>query len=891
MMLRAFGVLLRLFPRAFRDAFGDEMRDVFTAQLREARAQGPAAVARLLVRTSAGMAASAWRERGGTTAPSARGGHVIQWTDVRYAIRRLAAAPAFTVTVIATLALCMGANLTIFAVVNSILLRPLPFAEPDRLVTIYNTYPRANVMDDGATVANYYERRGHIRALASVSLYRDDGAIVGEAGRAEREFVMRVSPDFFATLGVAPALGRAFREEDMTFGQDRAIVLSDAYWRQQYAADPGVVGRQMRVDGRPFTIVGVLPREFSFLSSKARLFLPLSSGPDDRLSARRHWGSSSHMVARLSAGATLADVQAQIDANNVTNEAADPQASMMADAGFRTVVTSLHGRHVESVRPILLLLQAGAAVLLAIGLVNVANLLLVRAGGRSRELAVRRAIGARSSQIAAAVTLEALLLSLAGAAAGIPLAQAGVALLGALGATRLPLGSHITLDVTAVIVAAGTAVVSGLLLGAATSWPHVRSHAGDAMRAETRGGTASRQTQHARHAILVAQIALSFMLLAGAALLGSTLQALLGTSPGFRGEQLLTAQVSLPGSRYPTDAALQSFIDRLTGELRGTPGVVASGVSTNVPLSGNAMKSAATVLGRPIPPGEAPHGVYTYAIAGDYFSAMGIPLRAGRYLGAGDAGNGARACVVDEDFARRYWPSGTAVGQRLMLGSSPGPERDAFTVVGVVAAVKQAALSEADRVGAVYYPYSGRFDRALFIVVRTSVPADAVQADVRRIVRTVDPEMPVNNMRSMEMRIADSLVAQRSPAIFGAIFSGVALLLTALGTYGVVSYAVSQRRREIGVRLALGARPEQVRDQFVGVGIRLLGAGLAIGLLGAWAAGRAVRALLAGVPQSPGAALTIASAIMALVCLTACLLPARRAARINPMDALRRDSV
>ena len=891
MSSRLFGLLLALFPRAFRDAFGNEMREVFAAQLRDARTDGSAAVARLWLRTSIGMVAGAWRERRNATAPSRRGGRVIQWTDVRYAIRRLAAAPGFTAMVVATLALCMGANLTIFAVVDSILLRPLPFAEPGRLVTIYNTYPRANVMDDGATIANYYERRGHVDALASVAMYRDDGVIVGDAAHAEREFAMRVTSDFFGTLGAAPALGRAFREEEMTFGQDRAVVLSDAYWRQQFGADPAVIGRQMRLNGAPFTIVGVMPREFSFLSSKARLFLPLSSGPDDRLSARRHWGSSSHMVARLATGATMAEAQSQIDANNVTNERANPQAASMVDAGFQTIVTPLHARHVESVRPILLLLQAGAAVLLTIGLVNVANLLLVRAGGRSRELAVRRAIGARSSQIAAAVTLEGFLLSIAGAVAGIPLAQAGVALLDTLGASRLPLGSHIALHATAALVAAGTAVVSGLVLGAATSWQHVRNPAGDALRAETRGGTPSRQTQRTRHAILVAQIALSFVLLAGAALLGSTLQALLRTSPGFRGEQLLTAQVTLPGSRYPTGASLTSFIDRLTEELRRTPGVVAAGVSTNVPLSGNAGKSSATVLDRSIPPGEAPHGVYTYAVAGEYFPAMVIPLIAGRYLAAGDVGDEARSCVVDEDFARRYWPSGSPLGQRLMLGSSRGPDSEAYTVVGVVAAVKQAALSEADRVGAVYYPYSGRFDRAVYIVVRTSVAADALQPDVRRIVRTVDPEMPVNNMRSMEARIADSLVAQRSPAIFGAIFSGVALLLTALGTYGVLSYAVSQRQREIGVRLALGARPQQVRDQFVGVGMRLLGAGLALGLLGAWAAGTAVRALLANVPQSPVAALAVASAAMALVCVTACLLPALQAARINPMDALRRDSV
>jgi predicted permease len=883
-------LLLALFPRAFRDAFGEEMRDVFAAQARAAAAAGPGAVVRLWLRTIAGMTAAAWRERRAARPPSGPRRRVFRTGDLRHAVRRLSATPGFTATVIATLALCMGANLTIFAVVDSILLRPLPFPEPDRLVTIYNTYPRAGVLDDGASVANYYERRGRIRALSGVSLYRDDGVIVGEAGNTEREFVMRVSPDFFATLGVAPELGRAFREEETVFGADRAVILSDAYWRQQYAADRGVVGRRLRINGAAYEIVGVLPREFSFLSSKARIFLPLATGSDDRLSARRHSGSSSRMVARLAPGVAIADAQAQIDADNAANESADPDAAMIADAGFRSVVAPLHARHVASVRPALLLLQAGAGVLLLIGLVNVANLFLVRAGGRSRELAVRRAIGARPWHIASAVLAETVLVSAGGAAAGIPLAQAGVTLLGSLGATRLPLGSHVAFHATAAAVAALVAVACGALLGAVTSWHHLRTGAGDALRAETRGGTAGRQAQRTRHVILVAQIALSFMLLAGAALLGSGLRSLMRMSPGFATGQLLTAQVSLPWARYETDASLRSFIDRLTAELHRTPGVVASGLATNVPLSGNAMKSAVAVLGRPLPRGESPHGVYSYAIAGSYFTAMGIPLREGRYLSPADVGAQSRVCVVDEDLAQRFWPRGGAVGQRLMLGSSPGPEIDAFTVVGIVAPVKQAALAESDHVGAVYYPYSDRFDRALFIVSRTAVPPDSLLPDLRRIVRQVDPELPLNNARSMDTRIADSLVTHRSPAIFSALFSGVALLLTALGTYGVLSYAVSQRRREIGVRVALGARPQQVRAQFLAVGLRLAAIGMVIGAAGAWAGGKALGAALAGIPQAPATALAIAASVMAVVSVAACLIPARRAARISPMDALARDS-
>jgi hypothetical protein len=268
---------------------------------------------------------------------------------------------------------------------------------------------------------------------------------------------------------------------------------------------------------------------------------------------------------------------------------------------------------------------------------------------------------------------------------------------------------------------------------------------------------------------------------------------------------------------------------------------------------------------------------------------MGIPLREGRFLAATDAGERARTCVVDADFADRHWPAGGALGQRLWLGPVAGPDTDAFTIVGIVGPVKQAALSESDRAGAVYFPYSGRFDRAVYLVVRASAPLGTLQDDLRRIVRTVDPELPVNNMRSMEERVANSLVGQRSPAMIGAIFSGVALLLTALGTYGVLSYAVSQRQREIGVRIALGARPAQVGRQFLVVGVRLLVSGLALGLAGSWVAGSAFRTALPDVPQTPAAAIAAASAVMAAVCIAACLVPARRAARISAIEALARD--
>jgi predicted permease len=884
-----FSCLILLFPRAFRDAFGAEMRQVFEAQLAAARARGgrPAAWA-LMARTAPRMAAAAWCESRDSRA--GRRGPLVQWTDLRYTVRRLAAAPGFTVAVVGTLGLCIGANLTIFSVVHAVLLRPLPFPEPDRLVTIYNTYPRANVPDDGATVANYYERRGRIPALRGVSLYRNDAAIVGDTGRTEREFVMRVSPDFFATLGVRLLLGRPFGDDETLFGNDRVVILSEPYWRQRYAADPAVVGRAIRIDGVPFMVVGVLPPDFGFLSSAARLFLPLSSGVDDRSSARRHWGSSSSMVARLAPGVSLNEAQSQVDARDAVMERQNPQAARMADAGYRSLVVPMHARHVASARSALLLLQAGAGTLLLIGLVNVGNLFLVRAGSRARELAVRRAIGARASHIVAAVLAETLVLSAAGAAVGLLVASGGVSLFGRLGASRLPLGSRIGLDATAVLVAMAAAVAIALVLGTAMALHHLRGDARLVPRFDTRGGTAGPRARRTRHAILVAQIALSLVLLSSAVIVASNVRSLERVSPGFSPDQLLTAQVSLPYARYRTSASLESFLDRLHTNLARVPGIVNAGIATNIPLSGSAIKSAATINGRSVQHGEPPHSVYTYAVGGDYFPAMRIPVLDGRALLSSDVGAATRVCVVDEDFARRYWPAGGALGQRLFLGASAGNRDDAYAIVGVVGAVKQASLSEAPGSDAVYYPYSNRFDRAIYIVARTTSAPDTLIPDLRRVIREIDPELPVNNAQSMRARLDTSLAGQRSPAMAGALFSAVALLLTLLGTYGVLSYAVTQRRREVGLRLALGASPEQVRGQFLRMGLRLLAWGLAVGLVGSWTAVRAIQATLPGVPHAPAGAVLTAAAVLTMVCLAACLAPARRAGRIAPMEALARDA-
>jgi predicted permease len=804
--------------------------------------------------------------------------------DLRHAVRLLRKTPGFTATALATLALCLGANLTLFAVVDAVLLRPLPFPAAGRLVSVYNTYPKAGVPNDGCSLPNYYERRGRIPALSGLAIYRDATAVVGETGATEQVPVSRVSPDFFATLGLGPVMGRVFTEAETAEGKNGAAILTDSFWRQRLGADPRVLGRDIRVNGIARTVVGILPPRFSFLSSQTQIYLPLASSPEERSPQRRHSGTA-HMIGRLKAGATLEETQAQIDGHNAAVEADGPEARMMADAGFRSLVVPLRADHVAAVRPTLLLVQAGALFLLLIGGVNLVNLLLIRASGRVKELAVRQALGASRRHIVSGALVESTLLALTGGLLGLAAGAGGIRLLALLGVDHLPLGSHVAFDARLALIALAGSLAVGIALGLPVAWLSLRNAAVPGLQAESRGTTAGRAAQRLRHAFVVAQIALAFVLLTGAGLLGLSFWKVMAVSPGFRPANVLSGHLVLPVRSYP-DRDLLAATERLVAEVGRQPGVRAVGFATNVPLSGVSNKSAATVQGHRPLPGEPPHGVYAYSVSGDYFSVLGFPLREGRFLTSEDSRRAGRVCVVDEDFARRYWPHGGAIGQKIFEGSAAGDPAEAYTVVGVVGPVKQAGLAEDEAQGAVYYPFGHRMDHSLWMVVRASLPPESLGPVLRRAVRAVDPDLPVDDLRTMEARIADSLVARRSPVLLAALFSIIAMLLTTVGTYGVLSYAVSQRRREIGLRMALGARPEQVRGQFLGLALRLLAAGTTLGVAGAWLTGRAMRAVLFQMPPLHMATLAGAAVLLGAVSLAACLLPSHRAARVSPLVVL-----
>jgi predicted permease len=808
------------------------------------------------------------------------------WRDLRYAARGLRRAPGVAATAVFTLGLCLGATLAVFAIVDAVLIRALPFPASDRLVTMFNTYPRAGVLRDESSLTNYYERRGQLAAFSGLAIYREGSATTGEPPSTTREPVMYVSPDFFTTLGASLAAGRPFLEQETVPGADRVAILTDRAWRDHFGADAHILGRTIRVEQVSRTIVGVLPATFWFLSSHADLYLPLASALSRRAPAERHSGSAATIVARLAPGVSLGEAQTQVDARNVAVELAAPypQAARMSDAGFRTLVEPLRADHVAAVRPVLLLLQAGVGLLLVIGVVNLTNLLLIRASGRVREFATRRALGASTRQLAGHLVAELLLLALVGGLVGVALGLSAVRLLTALGADRLPLGASVTFDGRTAALGLGAALVIGLTMATVVATFLLR-RPGHALHDASRSHTSGRAALRLRHGFVVVQVALSFVLLVGAGLLSASLNRALTVVPGFRVDHVLTGRLSLAGTSSGGAAAGLAFIDRLIGDLSTTSGADAVGVTTKLPLTGD-IKSAVTVKGYVLPAGESPHGNYTYGIGGDYFAAMKIAVVEGRALTASDSRDRQRVCVVDEDFARRYWPGRDPLDQRLFNGSVVQADDQAFRVVGVVAPVHQRGLTIDERQGAVYFPFAYAGDNTFFVVAHTTVSPESFVTAFRRAVTALDPHVPISDLQTMTARVADDLFLRRSPALLAIAFSAVALLLTAVGTYGVVRAAVARRRREIGVRMALGAAPAQIRQQFLWLGLRLVALGGLVGAVGAGLSGVALRSLLFGVTASDPPTVATAALVLALVATAACALPAMRAARIPPTEVL-----
>jgi predicted permease len=864
--------------------------------------------AHLAMRTEANLAAgmspeearcAAQREFGGVDQAKERyhDERGVRWLedglrDVRHAVRSLLRDQGFAVTVLLILALCLAANVVIFSLVHGVLLRPLPFRDPGRIVTVFNSYPKAGIPNAGVSVFHYLERKREVAAFADAGLIRYEADTINTGGAPDRVDAAIATPSFFQVLGVAAALGRTFTEDEGVTGKNQVVLLSDGFWRQHFNADPSVIGRTLRLANTPYTIIGVMPPDFRYLSYDTRFWTPATFSEDDR---RNRHGGGLEMIARLRPGATVVEAQAQIDALNERTLMSDPFAKEVLSVGFHATVRDLHSDHVAELGPVLLLLQAGVLCLLLVGTVNLANLFMVRATGRAREYSVRQVLGAGQWRLVRMLLCESWLLALTGGLLGIGLGAAALRSLATLAGPALPRDVAPRLDVTVGFAALGLSVILGLLLALPVIWLTLRSSLAAALTAESRGGTTSRPVHRLRHTLIIAQIALAFVLLSGAGLLGLSFTRLVAVQPGFHSENLLTGAVALPLDEYQEPKQRVAFISRLLTAVRTLPGISSAAICQGVPFSNRVHAIAWEIAGQTAASDEfIQEGMFTNHVSGGYFATLGVPLREGRVLADDDVQLRRKVCVVDEEFARRSWPRGDALGHRLVLPIDPQePERQYVTIVGVVGSVKQDDLADLGVHGAVYFPIAVPSEfpvpSEFMVTVRTLQAPEAAGPALREAIWSIDPELPVTDVKTMETRIRDSVSGRRTPFLLAGIFAGMALVLAAVGIYGVLAYSVAQRRREIGVRMALGAQPEQILRQFLGLGIQFLGIGVPLGLIGAWLVGRAMAALLFGIGPANPLVLGGTAIMLAAVALLACVLPARRAAQVSPIEALRSD--
>lgn len=814
--------------------------------------------------------------------------------DLRFAIRLLWKDRGFTITSILTLALCIGANAAIFAIVNSVLLKPLPMPEPERLVLMYNSYPGAGVERGSTGVPDYYDRLRETDIFEEQALYQVRGQTIGgDNADPQRVTGMAARPSLFRMLRAQPYRGRVFQEDEGEIGREKVVVLSYALWQQLFGGADSAVGRELRVNGEPYSILGVMPSSFQFMDPDVRLWMPLAFTPDQKSDQARH-NNSWTMVARLKPGATVQQAQQQIDALNARNLDRFPELKQaLIDVKFHTPVHPLQDDLVSGVRPTLFLLWGGVLFVLAIGAVNITNLVLVRSTARMRELATRHALGAGLSRIVRQLLTESVLLTVTGGAAGVGVGYLGLKLLGGFGLESLPRASEVQMDAIAILFTLALALAVGILVGLVPIVNLRQMNLSQAFREEGRSGTSSRGARAVGRGLVIAQIAFAFMLLAGAGLLLASFERVLAVRPGFDPAGVLTARVAPPQSRYKDDEAIVSFVNRLLARVRALPGVVQAGTTSSIPFGGDFSDGVIMAEGYRPAPGEPVISPFRITISSGYIEALGMKVLQGRAFCDSDTADSPRVVVIDERLARKYWPGADPIGRRMFLPDAPSdivtppPNPKWITVVGVVAQTKTAGLvATDDRLGAYYFPVTQQPRPSLTIAIKTQGDPTSLTSALRQELRAIDPELPLYSVRTLEDRMSESLADRRTPMVLALVFASVALFLAAVGIYGVLAYQVSQRRKEIGIRMALGSDARSIFTLVVREGALLLAFGFAVGLAGAFAIRRAIEGQLYGVGAMDPFVLAAVTALLALVALTACAVPARRAAQTDPMVAL-----
>jgi putative ABC transport system permease protein len=792
--------------------------------------------------------------------------------DVRYGLRQLRRSPGFAIAAALTLALGISATTTVFSFVDAVLLRPLPYPHPERLVVAWNE--RQEKTKETLSYPNFLDFQRRATAFEYMAVYHRRRFNVAAAGAPERVQGAAVSLQFFRTLGVAPVRGRDFAAGEDQPGRDQVVVVSDRFWRQQLGGDSAAVGRHVRVDGVPLTVIGVIPSALGFPAA-TDLWIPISREAKWLIESRGLQGYTA--LARLRSGATQAQAQDQMATIAASLAAEYPRDN----EGWTLRLESFQHALAGDLRPTLLLLFGSAAVLLLVAAVNLANMLLARAAGRQREMALRRAVGAGTGRLVRQLLTENLVLAGVGGALGVLGAVWGVDLWRA--AWTDPSGSpaQAGVDWRVVVFALTTTVATALLFGLAPALRITRAGLSDMLR----GATTTSRLRPMGRVLVAGEIALALLLAIGGSLLVRSLLRLQAVDPGFDAEGVLTARVALPAASYTEPKRVIAFYQEFLREAGALPGVEAAGAAEPVPFTSGSGSYGFAIQGRPAAPVQEWPIADWVSTTPDYFRALRIPLVRGRLLDARDDGESPDVMVINETMARRFWPGQDPVGARLTFEAG---QKHWIEVVGVVADVRSQDLGR-PAIPQVFVAHAQWGDPALSLAVRTSGDPLALAAPLRAILRRLDPEVPLAEVRTMEQTLAASTVPARlRTAIFGG-FATLALVLAAVGIYGVMAYLVSQREREIAVRMALGARRGEVVRGVIAHSLLLAAPGLILGLAGALVAGRALRAFLYQVTPTDPVVLGLAASSVALLVTAAALVPARRAANTDAMAALRAD--
>jgi putative ABC transport system permease protein len=796
--------------------------------------------------------------------------------DLRYSVRTFLRKPGFTAVAVVTLALGIGANTAIFSVINAVLLRSLAFEEPERLVKVWaNTdrYPKDKVQTSPPNFRDWSEQN---HSFSNIAAYLEFAFNITGSGEPERVPGAAASAALFPTLGISPALGRAFTTDEDKPGNDNVVVLSHALWQRRFAGDPGVLGQTIAIDGNSVTIIGVMPEGFRYPSKETEVWIPLALDPQS--TARMSFFLD--VIARLKPGVSLDEAQADMSTVSARLEQQYPKTN----TGWGVNLVPLHEEMVGEIRPILLILMGVVGFVLLIACANVVNLLLVRAVSRQREIAIRSALGASRRRIVRQLLTESVTLSLAGGALGLFIAAWGVDLLLALSLETIPRAEEVGLDISVLAFTFGVSVLTGIVFGVAPALQGSRLDLTTSLKESGRGATGSRH--RLRSALIVAEIAIALVLLTGGGLLLKSFIRLQQVNPGFDARDVILAEVALPTGKYKDEAQWRSFYEQALDRIAALPAIESAGATSSIPLRGHDNRQLFYIEGRPSGGPQDYTGASYRVITPGYFRALSIPVLQGRDFTSQDRDHTQGVVIINAAYQRRFFPGEDPLGKRLKMGRGPDSGSPYLTVIGVVADIKHTGLNK-EAAPEMYLSYLQSPEFLMTLAVKSFEQKEAVLAAIRGELAAIDPDQPLSKVALFEQLLSDSVASQRFNTLLLGLFAALALALATVGIYGVMSYSAAQRTQEIGIRIALGAQSKDILKLIVGQGLALMVAGVVVGLAASFALTRLLESFLFGISATDAVTFAAVSLLLSAVTLLACYIPARRATKVDPMVALR----